>query len=146
MRTELVAEALGDAAQSVLETMFFMVAEGEAEPVFPAETKLIRTSMTFTGWWNGTFEMRTAVNCARTIAESFVGMDEDMSPTGVSDVMCELANMVCGSTLSHLAQDRIFDLSAPSTGPAAECEMTAVRGLMFGDGLITFAMAIEAAA
>jgi CheY-specific phosphatase CheX len=146
VRSEFVGDVLSEAAQTVLEKMFFMMADGDAEPVFAPDTELLRTSMSFSGWRSGTFEVQTPMSCARSIAESFVGADDDMTADGVSEVMCELANMVCGSTLSHLAADRIFDLSAPSSValPASEYTVTAQRGLMLGDGLVTFAMALEA--
>jgi CheY-specific phosphatase CheX len=146
VQTELVATALGDAAQAVLETMFFMMADGEAEPVFPPDAELMRTAMSFKGHWSGTFELQTPVECARMIAESFVGSDGDVA---VGEVMCELANMVCGSTLSNLANDKIFDLSKPQVCAAAEQTgstgaVTASKGLDLGGSVVAFAMSIEA--
>jgi CheY-specific phosphatase CheX len=144
VETEHIAVVLGDAAQNVLETMFFMMAEGDAEASFPPDIELLRTSMTFTGEWSGTFELQTPVACARAIAESFAGADDAEE---VGEVMCELTNMVCGSTLSQLAGDKIFDLSAPRLEPAANIPanaVTASRALNFGDGIVAFALAIEA--
>jgi CheY-specific phosphatase CheX len=147
-----IAAVLGSAAETVLETMFFTMAEGDAEPVFPPDTDLMRTAIAFTGEWSGTFEMQTPMNCARTIAESFVGADEPdgMGADKVSEVMGELANMVCGSTLSQLASDKIFDLGAPRRlhsdepdVPFAAYAVTASRGLNLGDGVLAFAMAID---
>jgi len=153
VQSEQIAEVLGSAAETVLETMFFTMAEGEAEPAFPPETNLMRTAIAFSGEWSGTFEMQTPFSCARTIAESFVGADEleEMSADKVGEVMGELANMVCGSTLSQLANDKIFDLGAPRqlrSGdpmiPVAVDAVTASRGLNLGEGVVAFAMAIEA--
>jgi CheY-specific phosphatase CheX len=149
VQSEQIAVALGDAAQTVLETMFFMMAEGEAEPMFAPDADLMRTAMTFNGHWTGTFEVRTPVACAHMIAQSFVGADDEMTPENVSEVMCELANMVCGSTLSNLANDRIFDLSKPQVCAAEEHVATAnavkvAKGLDLGGGVVAFAMSIEA--
>jgi CheY-specific phosphatase CheX len=152
VQSEQIAEVLGSAAETVLETMFFTMAEGEAEPIFAPETELMRTAIAFSGEWSGTFEMMTPFSCARTIAEGFVGADEmeQMEADKVGEVMGELANMVCGSTLSQLANDKIFDLGAPrqlhSGEPnlsAAANAVTASRGLNLGEGMVAFSMAIE---
>ena len=46
---EKISGALGDAAQTVLEKMFFTMAEGEAEPMFAPDAELMHTAMTFKG-------------------------------------------------------------------------------------------------
>jgi CheY-specific phosphatase CheX len=154
--SEHVGTVLSDAAQTVLETMFFTMAEGEAPPEHPVGAELMHTAITFSGEWRGTFDLQMPVACAQTIAESFVGAEpgEEMPEERVGEVICELANMVCGSTLSHLASDKIFDLSAPRLRPGTEPICTeslsmpnavkAARGLNLGDAVVTFALAIEA--
>ena len=156
MQSEQIANVLGDAAQTVLETMFFTMAEGETEPVFPPEIRLIRVTLDFSGEWPGTFDLRTPIHCARAIAESFAGLEateEEMSAEKVGEVLCELANMVCGSTLSRLASGKIFDLGVPRLLDGGETLEAAVpnaitvsRGLNLGDGILALAMAIEGVA
>ncbi|HYA18729.1 MAG TPA: chemotaxis protein CheX, partial [Bryobacteraceae bacterium] len=110
------------------------------------------TALSFKGHWSGTFELQTPVECAQMIAKSFVGAgdSDNMPPEAVGEVMCELANMVCGSTLSNLANDRIFDLGKPQICTAAATEtlaasntISAAKGLDLGGGVVTFAMSIE---
>jgi CheY-specific phosphatase CheX len=155
MQSEHIGAVLGAAAENVLEVMFFTMAEGDADPVFPPGTHLIRTAMNFSGEWSGSFELQAPLDCARAIAENFAAADcaEEMPEETVAAVMCELASMVCGSTLCQLASDKIFDLGAPrvlssietDARPAANA-VAGSRGLILGDGVVAFAMAIEAAA
>jgi CheY-specific phosphatase CheX len=154
IHSEHVGAVLQNAAETVLETMFFMMAEGAADPVHPPQTEMMRTALSFSGEWSGTFELDVPAACARSIAESFVGIDDcgEIPPERVGEVMCELANMICGSTLSHLASDKIFNLSAPHVCTSTEhirCQGThtvmAAKGLNLGEGVVSFAMAIEAA-
>ena len=153
MQTEMISDALGDAAQSVLETMFFVSPEGTAEPAYPQEVPLLGVGLTFSGEWSGTFELQTPITSARTLAEGFVGTLDPSEVEGdkTTEVICELANMVCGSTLTRLAGDKIFDLGSPhlvSLPPlprvAAPADSTATRALDLGFGVIAFTLTIGA--
>ena len=66
----------------------------------------------------------------------------EVEPGQLSQVTCELANMVCGVTLSRMAPDAIFCLNAPQTCPAPlEADTTeTVRWLDSGSGLIRLAL------
>lgn len=156
MQTEPIEHALRDAAQSVLETMCFTMVEGDAPSEFSTATDLVRTRMTFSGAWSGRFELKAQLASARMIAGSFTGESgDDMPVERVTEVMCELANMVCGSTLSHLARshlasDRVFDLSSPQVLPCVVTgdpppigAVTAAMGLDLGDGVVAFSMSVD---
>jgi CheY-specific phosphatase CheX len=156
VETERIAEVLGDAANTILETMFFTMAEGYTEPLFAPDTPVLHAALSFSGAWSGTFELKAPFDSARAITQSFVGaMDpEEVPDERVGEVICELANMVCGSTLSQLGDDKIFHLGTPYlVGPEDGASLqrgpgtsdTAVRALDLGsDGLLALSLTIEA--
>ncbi len=102
--------------ESVLETMFFAMADGEADPMDPLPPDSYRMGMSFDGACEGRFEVRIAKEAAHRIAESFSGVadPDDLTEGGVLEVVGELTNMICGSMLSQWAEDKIFSLSTPS--------------------------------
>jgi CheY-specific phosphatase CheX len=108
-------EALGTAMELVLETMFFTVPDGEVNLDQQPLPVHHHVGMTFTGAYWGNFELRITPQSARAIAENFTGaMDpEELPEEKVMEVVAELTNMICGSTLSHWASDKIFSLSSP---------------------------------
>ena len=134
--------------------MFFVVPEGTADPACPGDVPLLGVGLTFSGEWCGTFELQTPLSSARTLTEGFIGT---LDPAEVEDektaeVICELANMVCGSTLTRLAGDKVFDLSSPHLmnlphrlPVAAPKDATATRALDLGFGVIAFTLTIGAA-
>ena len=152
MQAETIRAAIGSAAETVLETMFFTMPESEAEPVFPLDTKVLRTAMTISGAWSGSFELNASVDSARTIAGNFLGEFDPAEVTDeqVSAVLCELANMICGSTLSHLDGEKIFDLGSPESSlvsgsgenQTVSSALGAAYGMNMGDGIITLALAV----
>ena len=55
----------------------------------------------------------------RKIAASFLGLEEGLpSESQTGEVLCELANMICGSVLSRLEGDLHFELSPPEINAA----------------------------
>jgi CheY-specific phosphatase CheX len=151
MKTESMGDVLGDAASMVLETMFFTLPEGYTERHLPADAPVVHAVLSFSGAWSGTFELKTPVDSARAITQGFIGAMEpaEVSDERVSEVICELANMVCGSTLSQLGDDKIFHLGTPhlvhvAYGTSLERGGTVVRSLdLGGDGLLALALTIE---
>jgi CheY-specific phosphatase CheX len=151
MQVETIAEALGTSAQTVLETMFFVVPEGDAESSYLFETPLLRAGLAFRGEWRGTLELSTPLSSAKTLASSFAGVSdlEQVTEAEAGEVIRELANMVCGSTLSRLAGNKIFDmdspkmLDAPMLWPAATSTTTTTRALDLGFGVVAFTLKIE---
>ncbi len=152
MQAETMRAAIGSAAETVLETMFFTMPESEAEPVFPSDAQVLRTAMTISGAWSGRFELNASLDSARTIAGNFLG---EVDPALVSDdqisaVLCELTNMICGSALSRLDGDKIFDLGSPESSMVSgvgevqtvASGLGAICGINMGDGIITLALAV----
>jgi CheY-specific phosphatase CheX len=99
-----------ESASEVLETMFFAgVAEEAAEE---SDVALVSAELTFHGSPSGKFGVRVPLATGRTIASSFLGVDE-ASDDQVSEVVCELTNMICGSVLSRIEAGARFELLHP---------------------------------
>jgi len=109
--TEL-ERAIHASAMEVLETMFFTSVLDEPEPV-PDEAS-ISVSLTFHGTPPGTFQIDIGQSAARSLAADFLGADlEEVTLERAQEVACELANMLCGSVLSHVGPNAHFDLTHP---------------------------------
>ena len=130
IHSETVRDAIGSAAQNVLETMYFTILEAEASvgSALPSD-HTVRATLTFSGEWNGSFLIETTAQAAREIAANFTGM---MGPAEVGDqtageVLGEMANMVCGSILSFLGRQKLFNLGSPRIISAAGSQLAAVE-------------------
>ncbi len=98
-----VRQALEEAVLEVLETMCFEfpAAEPEAGPA-PAGADL-RASARFEGSLRGVLHVALAGEAPRRLAAAFLGLEEEQ--VGGQEVLLmasELANMLCGATLSRL--------------------------------------------
>lgn len=116
MREELQSEILATAAREVLETMFFAeLAEGSEWPEGLDEPQLCARAR-FRGSPSGTFCLRISAETARTMAADFLGAEDEqeLSDAQVGDVVCELANMICGSVLSRLENEAGFEIFRPA--------------------------------
>ena len=121
-------QMLFDATAEVLETMFFTTPAEDAEPAPAPEGPWISARMTFRNAPSGKFGIRTPMATGRKLASSFLGLDEEsISEAQIGEVVCELANMLCGSVLSRLDKSTCFELSSPVLAPAeAGCPESAV--------------------
>jgi CheY-specific phosphatase CheX len=107
------------AVAEVLESMCFISTEGEAvEAVEHYQPDWVCSSLRFKGIHNGTFGLAVPPATASTIASNFLGDDEDsLNEAQCAEVICEFANMVCGTLLAHLEPKKTFDLSPPQRHP-----------------------------
>lgn len=149
-----IEQALKEAAQCVLETMFFAESEPAAAPG-PVSSDKVRVEVPFEGHRRGRLAMEIPRNCAGAMAASFEGMpDAGGLPEGaIEHVAAELSNMICGATLTRLDPDGLFHLGtpaltqeavpAPSGFAAVECWllMPSIDG-----GLMHLTLALEEAA
>jgi CheY-specific phosphatase CheX len=111
---ESAQQALRESADSVLETMFFALAElAPARQRWPGP--MIPVEMCFKGIFEGSFVLEIESCCALELAVSALGLDGGMEPSGeqLVQLACELANMLCGNTLGRLEPTLPFDLSEP---------------------------------
>ena len=106
-------QMLFDSAAEVLETMFFTTVVGDAGNE-ACGAPWISAALSFRGNPPGEFGVRVPVASARRIAASFLGLDEEsLLEPQIGEVVCELANMLCGSVLSRLERETRFELSRP---------------------------------
>jgi len=120
MPDQEIAESLAAAASDVLETMFFSSVVGEAPVTATPPADAIAARLEFSGARPGAFAVRLTLGAARVIAASFLAEETDEpTPAQVQEVICELANMMCGSVLSRLDRGARFDLGPPAMVDAA---------------------------
>jgi CheY-specific phosphatase CheX len=117
---ELTGEVLTQAAQEILERMFFLVVDQVVDQVdLPREDSplenLLATEIQFHGEHSGRLRMVVRESCASELAANFTGMPDpgQLNWEQVAEVLRELTNMMCGTTLSRLAPQSVFDLDPP---------------------------------
>jgi CheY-specific phosphatase CheX len=111
--------ALAESVQEVLEKMFFVDSLGRAEA--GAQPSGIAAELMFDGDPPGSFRLELDVPAARSAAADFLGEDaEELSTEQLNEVVCELANMICGSVLSRIESKATIRLSKPMIVSAAE--------------------------
>jgi CheY-specific phosphatase CheX len=122
MPEALLKSALRESTVEVLETMFF-ISDMEAAAVPEAATPApqLAVHMTFAGSPSGWLALRADKATARSIAADFLGDDESgVTDQQAGEMICELANMICGSVLSRTGCDATYSLSSPRLTPPAE--------------------------
>jgi CheY-specific phosphatase CheX len=103
---------ISEAVDTVLETMFFTVSLGPAEAV--SDEPVLEARVSFQGVPSGTLTVRLSEASSRVLAAGFLGEDEDvLTGSEAGQVVCELANMVCGTLASKLETEGTFNLAAP---------------------------------
>ena len=106
-----VGRILSEAAEEVLETMFFTAALGPAAftggAVFGAVVE-------FRGEPAGTCTVRLTAEAASELTTNFLGLpDGEVQPHQVAQVLAEFANMICGSVVSRVESNARIELAAP---------------------------------
>jgi CheY-specific phosphatase CheX len=109
---------LAPAVDAVLETMFFSQSLGPSDPDPGAANLKVRVP--FSGEFSGILEVRISHASAPSLAASFLGeSEESLTESQTAQVICELANMLCGWIVSKPGPQGCFDLGSPellSTG------------------------------
>ena len=118
--------ACHQAVVEVLETMFFeLPLDAPEESSGPSPAGCAATAR-FDGSLTGSLTMVLTGDLPRTLASSFLGLDEqEAGPAEWQSVVIELANVLCGATMSrmepsgrlHIEQPRIVDDPSGSLGP-----------------------------
>jgi CheY-specific phosphatase CheX len=104
---------LEDSVRETLDAMFFTACLGAPEPGV-APLPEMAAQVVFEGSPSGRLTLRMAAGAARSLAANFLGEEEEaVSERQVGDVLCELANMVCGFVLSRVESAAEFRLGAP---------------------------------
>jgi hypothetical protein len=114
---------MAESVQEVLEKMFFI---DLLDPAAGDPPDGIAAELSFEGDPPGTFHLALDPAAAQSAAADFLGEDPaDLSAEQLNEVVCELANMICGSVLSRIESSATFRLSKPHIAPAAEFPSTA---------------------
>jgi hypothetical protein len=147
MSTELApnvmdAVLLASAASEILETMFFVA----AEPMAPvAEPPCVAARVDFAGARTGRFEIRLDQPLAEEMACGFLGVEDPsaLAPADLAQMTKELANIICGASLSRFASGAIFNLDPPRLPSPAEAvwQPDTTQWLDCGTGRIRLAFA-----
>jgi CheY-specific phosphatase CheX len=124
--TELIVAELSatleHAAADVLETMFFTEVIGETGPAIVPGPGWITACLNFHGKPSGKFAVSLPLETGTKIAANFLGADgDDITEALAVQVICELCNMLCGSVLSRIEKDVLFDLTSPQRCEACQC-------------------------
>jgi CheY-specific phosphatase CheX len=145
-----IQEALRDSVSEVLEKMFFVRALGETPVPRPAGSPPppeITARLLFQGEPPGSLTVRLTCAAARSIAADFLGDDvEAVSGRQTAEVVCELANMICGSLLSRVEGATTFHLAAPqivASSERAEGPSTTVYAVDLAHGPLTVTVTTE---
>jgi CheY-specific phosphatase CheX len=113
--------ALRESAVEVLEKMFFISDVGETVAESDSAALEIAARLTFDGSPPGWLALRMSKMAARSIAADFLGEEvETSTDRQAEEMVCELANMICGSVLSRTESDATFHLSSPLVVPIAD--------------------------
>lgn len=108
---EQISRILASAAEEVLETMFFTGVMG------PAETGTgegLAALVRFRGAPSGVCGVWLDPAQAQELAGSFLGEETgELTPAKTEQVICEFANMICGSVVSRLEAEERIELDSP---------------------------------
>jgi CheY-specific phosphatase CheX len=142
-----IGQALAESVREVLEKMFFV---DLAEPAGSAGPRPegIAAELTFEGDPPGSFRLDLDLAAAASTAADFLGQDTAaLENSQIEEVVCELANMICGSVLSRLESSATFRLSKPEIASAPESAPLAVLESNFrtnlGEGALQAEIRLE---
>ncbi len=142
---------LADCASKILEKMFFATVFGDAGKAVAPAGPMLGAVVAFAGPQCGTLAIAVETETARTLAMDFLGLPstDDVDPEKIEDTLGELANMVCGSTLSRFDDEGLFSLQHPSCGAHAVGLAMSGEGvrllLDIGEGTLALCLKIESA-
>ncbi len=138
-------EELTASVQEVLEKMFFVSPPEAPGARFGPEDENLAAQVPFEGDSQGELVLKLSYPAARSIAADFLAVEpQELQEEQVSAVVCELANMICGSVLSRVECAATFHLASPRIVPAshatAKTEGAAVYTVEMFGGELTVAL------
>jgi CheY-specific phosphatase CheX len=141
-----IDQALAESVREVLERMFFVDLPEAAHP--GPEPAGIAAQVIFDGDPPGSFRLDLDTGLAQQMAADFLGSDPaELTPEQVNDVVCELANMTCGSVLSRIESSATFRLAKPEIVVGhMPCPATLLQGsfqVMAGGGALRAEIRME---
>src|SRR5271165_2558572 len=132
-----------------MEKMFYVRALEESSAGEPAASEAeVAARLSFHGRPSGSLTLRLTAGPARSITADFLGCEEgELTEAQVGEVICELANIICGSVLSRMGNDAHFRLSTPQLvqepepeGIGASPPASAQHAMKFGSGALAVTM------
>jgi len=154
MKPELT-EVLREASTVVLETMFFADVSTVAVEE-PVHDDPLACSLLCSGAENGSFTVAVDRAALGMLSEAFYGDDGESSSTREAELLCELTNMLAGSTLSTYAPNHYCPLSSPkvcdfaqhlaTVSSSAPDEHKTSISLALDGGLLSVSCTLKAAA
>lgn len=137
--------------EQVLEKMFFIRTLGDPPDASSPAGPEMRARLSFEGDPSGSLTLRISSKAAHSIAADFLGEEEyAITDQQVGEVICELANMICGSVLSRVESESTFRLASPSILPSTESAAVspdaAVHAIEIGGGALSVTVDTERAA
>ena len=156
---------LAAAVEEVLETMCFTSVLSSGEGAAPASiegtasagceatvpdaaTPTCTAALRFKGDPSGGFRVSVPRSLARAVGAGFLGCEEmEVSDSQAEEVVCELANMICGTVLSRLESEATFQITHPELVPrerGAGFEDAGIqRWFDLGDGILTVSLELQ---
>ncbi len=114
MQNTTVLAQIREAADNVLGTMFMSPLVDHAQPKVENWIDPIIVGLDFKGRTiSGTCALVTEESTAKVLSATFLFEDGDLTRRSSWEVMCELANMLCGRFLGQLASEESCHLSSP---------------------------------
>lgn len=109
--------ALEGAVLEVLETMCFELPVAEPEPGGAPEESAVRATARFEGSMRGALHVALTGEAPRRLAAAFLGLEEEqVGDQQVLLMASELANMLCGATMSRLEPHGRLRIAPPEAG------------------------------
>jgi CheY-specific phosphatase CheX len=108
-------QALADSVREVLGKMFYVnLSDDAADAGRGPGSEALAARLIFDGDPPGSFRLDLDVTLAQRAAAGFLYEDPaELTREQIHDVICELANMICGSALSRIESTATFRLAKP---------------------------------
>jgi CheY-specific phosphatase CheX len=115
--TPAVRQALEEAVLEVLETMCFEFPIDEPFPGGPPGDNAVQAVARFDGTIRGALRVALTGQAAKRLAAAFLGLEEDqIGGPETLQMASELANMLCGATMSRLEPHGRLRIAPPEAG------------------------------
>jgi CheY-specific phosphatase CheX len=140
-----IHDALADSAREVLQRMFFVDLSAEVTDAGLGPPPAgIAAQVIFDGDPPGSFRLDLDTAVAQRVSADFLNEDEaELAPDRINEVVCELANMICGSVLSRIESSSTFRLAKPEIALGPTPEVAALLGASFQASLSGGALRAE---
>jgi CheY-specific phosphatase CheX len=126
---------LAQCAADSLEAMFFTSFFGEAQA--GAAPPHLAAMVNYGGDATGSMYVGLSAPAVSAIASAFLGMSEDeLTDKDATDVLFELTNVICGTTLSTRYPEGRFALQTPALASTAQLNAASCRAYELDSGIL----------